>query len=71
MSTSKNDRPIAFVLTFNEAAAMLRISRPTLYELVMRGEIHAKKAGNRWRFSQNTIVTWLEQTESRRKERKL
>lgn len=43
--SSKSDQPI--VLTINEAAAILRVSRQSAYEAARRGEIPTIKIGRR------------------------
>ncbi len=47
------------VLTFDEAASLLRISRPTLRELVIRNIIPARKLGKQWRFHRQSVIDFL------------
>jgi excisionase family DNA binding protein len=47
------------VLTVDEAAAFLRISRSVLYELIGRGEVPYRKVGGKYRFSRERLVQWL------------
>jgi excisionase family DNA binding protein len=49
----------ADVLTLAETAALLRISRPTLFEMLRRGEIPARKVGRQWRFNRAVVLDWL------------
>jgi excisionase family DNA binding protein len=46
-------------LTFEEVADLLRISRPTLTEIIKRGEIPARKVGNQWRFHKQTLIEYI------------
>ncbi len=39
------------ILTIEEAAALLKVSKSTLYKLVESGRVPARKLGRRWRFS--------------------
>ena len=47
------------VLTLEETAALLRISRPTLFELIKRREIPCRKVGRAWRFHRESVIAWL------------
>ncbi|NOY83154.1 MAG: acetate--CoA ligase [Kiritimatiellaeota bacterium] len=47
------------VLTLDEAAAHLKLSKSTLYKLLQSGRIPAKKLGRRWRFSREDLEKWL------------
>jgi excisionase family DNA binding protein len=47
------------VLTLTETAALLRISRPTLFEMLRKGEIPARKVGRQWRFNRAVVLDWL------------
>jgi excisionase family DNA binding protein len=47
------------IMTFAEVMAFLKISRPTLTELLKRGEIPARKLGNQWRFCRQTIIDYV------------
>lgn len=50
------------VLTIQEAADFLRVSRSTLYKLVQAGKVPGKKVGRHWRFRKKTLENWLEQS---------
>lgn len=50
------------VLTINELADYLKISKSTLYKLVREGRIPSRKIGRHWRFRKNAIDLWLEKT---------
>jgi excisionase family DNA binding protein len=49
------------VLTLNDLATYLKISRSTLYKLLQRGDIPGVKVGRHWRFHRDTIDAWLKQ----------
>ena len=62
-------KPInAEILTIDELAAYLRISKSTLYKLVREGKIPSQKVGRHWRFKKTAIDRWLEDTESGEKQ---
>jgi DNA binding domain, excisionase family len=48
------------VLTIEELAAYLKISKSTLYKLVREGRIPSQKIGRHWRFRKEAIDRWLE-----------
>ena len=49
------------ILTLEELAEYLKISKPTLYKMVENGKIPALKLANQWRFKKEDIDKWLEQ----------
>lgn len=54
MSTQEGE-----VLTLEELAKYLKISRSTLYKLVRSRRIPGRKIGRSWRFHKSTIDRWL------------
>jgi excisionase family DNA binding protein len=48
------------ILTLEELAQYLKISKPTLYKMVENGKIPALKLANQWRFKKEDIDKWLE-----------
>ena len=48
------------LLTLEELATYLKISKPTLYKMVENGKIPALKIANRWRFKKDDINRWVE-----------
>jgi excisionase family DNA binding protein len=48
------------VLTIEELAAYLKISKSTLYKLVRERKIPSQKVGRHWRFRKGAIDHWLE-----------
>ena len=48
------------LLDFQEARALLRVSRNTLYRLLRAGEVPgARRVGKVWRFHQPTLLHWI------------
>ena len=52
MSTETIDTPI---MTPKEVSDLLRLSKITIYNLTLRGEIPGFKIGNSWRYNRNAI----------------
>lgn len=48
------------VLTIEELAAYLKVSKSTLYKLVQEGAVPGQKVGKHWRFRRETIDQWLD-----------
>ena len=48
------------VLTADEAAAYLRVSKKTIYRLVIAGKVPGQKVGRSWRFRQADLVAFLQ-----------
>jgi len=55
------DEKSSDVLTIDELAAYLKISKSTLYKLVREGKIPSQKIGKHWRFRKSAIDQWLEE----------
>ena len=49
------------VLTIEELATYLKISKSSLYKIVREGKIPAQKVGRHWRFRKSAIDLWLEE----------
>ena len=47
------------VLTIEELAVYLKISKSTLYKLAQAGEVPGQKVGKHWRFRRDIIDQWL------------
>ena len=47
------------ILTIDELAAYLKISKSTLYKLAVNGKLPGQKIGKRWRFHKDAIDTWV------------
>ncbi len=50
------------VLTIDELAIYLKVSKSTLYKLVQEGKVPGQKVGKHWRFKRDVIDRWLEPT---------
>jgi excisionase family DNA binding protein len=50
------------VLTIDDLASYLKISKSTLCKLAQDGVIPGQKVGRHWRFHRNAIDQWLENT---------
>lgn len=51
------------ILTIDELAAYLKVSKSTLYKLVQEGKVPGQKVGRHWRFRRLTIDRWLDSDE--------
>ena len=49
------------VLTIDELAEYLKISKSTLYKLAQEGSIPSQKVGKHWRFHKDAVDQWLRQ----------
>jgi excisionase family DNA binding protein len=47
------------VMTIDDLAVYLKLSKSTLYKLCQRGEIPGQKIGRHWRFHRQIIDRWL------------
>lgn len=47
------------VLTIDELAAYLKISKSTLYKLAQERKVPGQKVGRHWRFHRTVIDQWL------------
>ena len=47
------------VLTIDELAEYLKISKSTLYKLAQEGVLPGQKVGKHWRFHKDAIDDWL------------
>lgn len=48
------------VLTIDELATYLKVSKSTLYKLVQEGKVPGHKVGRHWRFRRETIDRWMD-----------
>jgi len=49
------------VLTIEELADYLKVSKSTLYKLAQEGRVPGQKVGRHWRFRRETIDRWLDE----------
>ncbi len=47
------------VLTIDELAEYLKLSKSTLYKLAQEGKVPGQKVGRHWRFHKAVIDRWL------------
>ena len=47
------------IMTIDELAVYLKISKSTLYKLAQEGILPGSKVGKHWRFHKDTVVEWL------------
>ena len=47
------------IMTIEELAEYLKVSRSTLYKLLQDGKLPGQKVGKRWRFHQDAIDEWV------------
>jgi len=47
------------IMTMDELAEYLKISKSTLYKLAVENKLPGQKIGKRWRFHKNAIDEWL------------
>lgn len=55
---------MASLMTIEEVAAYLRLSKDTVYRMAQAGKIPASKVGTQWRFRQNDVDAWLEENKN-------
>ncbi len=47
------------IMTMDELAAYLKISKSTLYKLATDNKLPGQKIGKRWRFHKDAVDQWL------------
>ena len=58
---------MARLMTLQEVADYLRVTKKTIYRLLRRGNIPATKVGQLWRFDSASIDNWLKQNSAQAK----
>ena len=53
------EKKVSEVFNLKQAAAYLGISVPTMAALLRSGEIHYRRAGQRWLISKSAVDDWL------------
>ncbi len=66
----RSEDDIGAVLTVDELAKYLKISKSTLYKLAQEGRVPGQKVGRHWRFRRATIDRWLDEEPAGRGRRK-
>lgn len=51
--------PFPAVMTVDQVAAFLQVSRRTIYNMAQAGELPAVKVGEQWRFYRPELDRWL------------
>jgi len=49
------------VMTIDDLAGYLQLSKSSLYKLAQSGKVPGQKIGKHWRFRKDTIDAWLNQ----------
>ena len=57
--SSMPDEPQDTVMTLDELAVYLKLSKSTLYKLCAEGKVPGQKVGRHWRFHKESIDQWL------------
>jgi excisionase family DNA binding protein len=52
------------VLTVDEAAVFLQVSKQTVRSAAAAGQLPGKKVGKEWRFSRSGLIAWLSEPPS-------
>lgn len=52
------------LMTLEEVADYLRLSKDTVYRMANSGKIPASKVGNQWRFRKEDVDQWLEKNKN-------
>ncbi len=50
------------VMTIDDLASYLQLSKSSLYKLAQEGRIPGQKVGRHWRFHKDTIDEWLKRS---------
>ncbi len=53
------------VMTIDELACYLQLSKSTLYKLAQERKVPGQKVGKHWRFRKEAIDRWLDEREKR------
>lgn len=48
------------VMTIDDLAAYLKLSKSTIYKLCQAGKVPGQKVGKHWRFRKEMIDSWLD-----------
>ncbi len=58
----KEEAQVTELMTLEEVASYLRVTKKTIYRLLQRRNIPATKVGRQWRFEKGAIDDWLRQS---------
>lgn len=56
--------PMDTLMTIDEVATYLRLSKDTVYRMAQAGKVPASKVGTQWRFRKEDVDRWLEQNKN-------
>lgn len=67
MSGRRQDipKPVPEVMTIDDLAWYLQVSKSSLYKLAQEGRVPGQKVGRHWRFHKEVIDEWLGQNRDR------
>ena len=57
------------LMTVEEVAAYLRLSKDTVYRMTQSGRIPTSKVGTQWRFRRADVENWFDENSNVRKEK--
>jgi excisionase family DNA binding protein len=55
----RDEELVQDVLTIDQTARLLQVSRQTVYKLINEGDIPCRRVGERWRFSKKALLDWI------------
>ncbi|QKK08600.1 MAG: helix-turn-helix domain-containing protein [Planctomycetota bacterium] len=66
MSGRRQDipKPVPEVMTIDDLAGYLQVSKSSLYKLAQEGRVPGQKVGRHWRFRKDAIDRWLERRDA-------
>jgi excisionase family DNA binding protein len=62
-SGKRRPTPPPDVMTIDDLATYLQVSKSSLYKLAQDGKVPGQKVGKHWRFRKDTIDNWLDESE--------
>ena len=60
--------PMEKLMTLEEVADYLRLSKDTVYRMANTGKLPASKVGSQWRFRKEDVDEWLEKIKNVRRD---
>ena len=57
--SGEDERGLPLVMTVDEVAHFLQVSKRTIYAMALAGTLPAAKVGDQWRFYRPEIERWL------------
>ena len=59
-SGKRRPTPPPDVMTIDDLASYLQVSKSSLYKLAQSGKVPGQKVGKHWRFHRGTVDRWLD-----------